>query len=245
MTMTEIHPRETAIADGEPAVHVKRLTKTLDDRAILRGVDLQVAAGEYVALLGANGAGKSTLLKILATLMAPTQGKVELFGEPLTTANVKLRSRVGLIGQDAMLYRDLTARENLEFFAKLYDMDNPEHCAERMLRMVGLIDRKNDAVKRFSRGMIQRVSIARALLHDPDLILADEPFAGLDAPSIQALQGLLQRLNDAGKTILLVNHDIEQSFELAERIVVLRHGKVVIDQATHRLYVREVLSEVS
>ena len=245
MTLTQRQSCCTEVDDIGTVVHVKCLTKTLDDRPILRGIDLKIDTGEYVAMLGANGAGKSTLLKILSTLMSPTDGRVELFGQPLTTSNVKLRSRIGLIGQDAMLYRDLSARENLTFFAKLYQMDNPDHCAERMLRMVGLIDRGNDAIKRFSRGMIQRVSIARALLHNPDLILADEPFAGLDAPSIQALEGLLQRLNGAGKTILLVNHDIEQTFQLAERIVVLRGGKVVIDQPTHRLYAREVLSEVS
>jgi ABC-type multidrug transport system ATPase subunit len=243
--MTQIHPRQTETASTDPVVHVKQLKKSLDDRPILRGVDLEIDAGEYVAILGANGAGKSTLLKILASLMPASEGKVELFGQVLTPSAVRLRSRIGLIGQDAMIYRDLSARENLTFFAKLYDVDNPEHCADRMLRMVGLIDRADDAVKRFSRGMIQRVSIARALLHDPDLILADEPFAGLDAPSIQALEALLVRLNDAGKTIVLVNHDIEQTFRLAERLVVLRQGKVVIDQPTHRLYAREVLSEVS
>jgi heme exporter protein A len=226
------------------AVRVSRLTKTLDDRPILRGIDLEIDVGEYVALIGANGAGKSTLLKILATLMPPTQGEIELFGQPLTRNAVALRSRIGLIGHLPMLYRDLSAAENLSFFAKLYGLHEPDRRVERMLRMVGLIDRANDPVKNFSRGMTQRISIARALLHDPDLILADEPFAGLDAPSITSLEDLFHRLRDAGRTIVLVNHDIDQTLRIAERVVVLRQGKVVVDQPTHRLYVREVLSEV-
>jgi heme exporter protein A len=226
------------------AVHVNNLTRTLDERPILRGVNLDIERGEYVAMIGANGAGKSTLLKILATLMPPTSGSIELFGQPLTRNAVALRSRIGLIGHQSMLYRDLSAAENLAFFAKLYGVSEPHRRAQRMLRMVGLSDRANDPVKNFSRGMIQRISIARALLHDPDLILADEPFAGLDAPSTQSLENLLHRLRDAGRTIVLVNHDIDQTLRIAERVIVLRQGQVVVDQPTHRLYVREVLSEV-
>jgi heme exporter protein A len=229
---------------GVPAVHVSKLGKTLDERAILLGIDLDIGRGEYVALIGANGAGKSTLLKILATLMPPTEGVIELFGRALTRSAVHLRARIGLIGHQPMLYRDLSARENLLFFARLYELQEPEKRCERMLRMVGLIDRANDPVKNFSRGMTQRVSIARALLHEPELILADEPFAGLDAPSIQSLEGLFSKLNSSGKTIVLVNHDIEQTLRLAERAIVLRQGKIVLDQPTHRLYAREVLSEV-
>ncbi len=226
------------------AVRVSKLTKTLDERAVLRGIELEIGAGEYVALLGANGAGKSTLLKILATLMPPTDGVIELFGRSLSRSSVALRGRIGLIGHQSMLYRDLSARENLEFFAKLYELKDPIRKAERMLRVVGLVERADDPVKNFSRGMTQRISIARALIHDPDLILADEPFAGLDAPSIEALEDLFHRLSMAGKTIVLVNHDIEQTLRLAERAIVLRQGKIVLDQPTHRLYAREVLSEV-
>jgi heme exporter protein A len=155
-----------------------------------------------------------------------------------------LRAKIGLIAHTSMLYRDLSAKENLLFFAKLYEVKEPEDRVVRMLRMVGLTDRANDPVKNFSRGMTQRASIARALLHDPELILADEPFAGLDAPSTTALEGLLSRLNAVGKTIVLVNHDIEQTLRLAERAIVLRQGKIALDQPTHRLYAREVLSEV-
>jgi heme ABC exporter ATP-binding subunit CcmA len=245
VTSTKVQPRiEPTEPRTETAVRTVKLGKTLDERVILRDIDLEIGAGEYVAVLGANGAGKSTLLRILASLMPPSDGHVELFGEPLTRNAVALRRRIGLIGHQSMLYRDLSARENLRFFAALYDLSEPEKHVDRMLRMVGLIDRADDPIKNFSRGMTQRVSIARSLLHDPQLILADEPFAGLDAPSIQSLEGLLQRLSDAGRTIVLVNHDIDQSLRLAERALVLRQGGVVLDQPTHRLYPREVLSEV-
>jgi heme ABC exporter ATP-binding subunit CcmA len=225
-------------------VRVRNLSKELDGRVVLRGIDLAIEAGEFVGLLGANGAGKSTLLRIMATLIPPTDGSIELFGQPLTRNAVALRARIGLIGHQSMLYRDLSARENLVFFARLYEVNEPQRQIDRMLRMVGLGDRADDPVKNFSRGMTQRVSIARALLHDPDLILADEPFAGLDAPSIQSLEKLLARLNAGGKTIVLVNHDIEQTLQIASRAVALRQGRVVLDQPTHRLYAREVFSEV-
>ena len=143
-----------------------------------------------------------------------------------------------------MLYRDLSPLENLEFFAKLYGIDNPQDRARRMLDMIGLRGRAHDPVRNFSRGMIQRVSIARALVHNPDLILADEPFAGLDAPSIEALENLLTELKDHGKTIVVVNHDIEQSLRIAERAIVLRDRRVALDSPTYRLYEREVRSEV-
>jgi heme exporter protein A len=157
---------------------------------------------------------------------------------------VALRQRIGLIGHQPMLYRDLSADENLSFFAKLYGIANPDAKVAQMLQVTGLGDRAGEPVRNFSRGMVQRVAIARALLHDPELLLADEPFDGLDAPSADSLERLLAELGETGKTIVLVNHDIEQSLRLADRAIVLRGGRVVVDQPTHRLYARELLSEV-
>ena len=228
----------------EPSViRTTGVGKSIDGRTILRDVSFNISAGQLVAVLGANGTGKSTLLKVLSTLVPPSSGQVELFGQIATATSADLRRRIGLIGHQSMLYRDLSACENLEFFAKLYDVANPSSRATQMLDMIGLSDRSRDPVRTFSRGMVQRVAIARALLHDPELILADEPFAGLDAPSIDALEHLLSDLKEAGKTILLVNHDIEQSLRIADHAIVLRGGRVAIDQPTHRLYEREVLSE--
>jgi heme exporter protein A len=227
-------------------VEARRLRKVIDDRPVLRDLNLCIAAGEFVGILGANGAGKSTLVRVLATLTPMTSGELTLFGQSLSISNSpEIRARIGMVGHYSMLYRDLSARENLEFFGKLYGIEDPAARAASLLELVGLSARSDDAVKAFSRGMQQRVAIARALVHEPELILADEPFAGLDAPSAQALEQLLADLNATGKTIVLVNHDIEQTLRLVERVIVLRRGAVAVDESSFRLYPQEVLSEVS
>jgi heme exporter protein A len=245
MTVLTHNPVQTAIGtETVPAVRTIRLCKSMDDRLVLRDLNLSVGSGEYVGVLGANGAGKSTLLKVLATLTPPTSGEVQLFGSKLTRTALRVRARIGMIGHQSMLYRDLSARENLEFFGRLYGLDDVRRRTTDMLDMIGLSDRATDPVKSFSRGMTQRVAIARALLHDPDLLLADEPFDGLDAPSIDSLEQLLADLNIAGKTIVLVNHQIEQTLKIAERAIVIRGGRVALDQPTMRLYPKEVLGEI-
>ena len=227
-----------------PAVELLDLSKSIDDRVILRNLSLTIEAGQFLAVLGANGTGKSTLLKILSTLIPPSTGELRLFGRRASGGSVPLRRNIGLVGHQSMLYRDLSAAENLQFFATLYGVADPIGRARRMLDMIGLSERASEPVKNFSRGMVQRVAIARALLHDPALLLADEPFDGLDAPSSESLEKLLGQLSEAGKTIVMVNHDIEQSLEIADHAIVLRGGRIVLDQPTHRLYPREVLSEV-
>jgi heme exporter protein A len=227
------------------AISATGLVKTLDDRPVLKGIDLAVAGGEYVVILGVNGAGKTTLLKLLATLSTPSSGELRLFGMTLPKNALAARGRLGLIGHQSMLYRDLTARENLELFAKLYGVRNPRQRATELLEIVGLSNRADDAVKVFSRGMTQRVSIARALVHEPDLLLADEPFAGLDVPGAAAVERLLEDLHRAGKTIVMVNHDVSQSLRLAERIVVLRDGRVALDKRANGMDAGEVLAEMS
>jgi len=235
----------TASADGAaPAVRVAGLGVRIDGRGVLQDVSFDVAPGEFLAVLGANGAGKSTLLKVLATLLPPTSGDAALFGHSLKRDTAQVRSRIGLVAHQSMLYRDLSARENLLFFARLYGVKNPADRVNRLLEAIGLADRANDPVKAFSRGMAQRVSIARALVHEPQLLLADEPFAGLDAPSIEGLETLLRRLHERGRTVLMVNHDIPQSLALATRAIVLRGGQVVADAATRTLDAARVLAEV-
>jgi ABC-type multidrug transport system ATPase subunit len=141
-----------------------------------------------------------------------------------------------------MLYRDLSARENLEFFGRLYGIPDPRGRAEELLDAVGLLDRADDPVRGYSRGMTQRAAIARALVHDPSLLLADEPFDGLDAPSAAALEQLLSDLHADGRTLILANHDIIQSLRLARRAIVLNRGRVVVDEPSRLLAADDVLA---
>lgn len=226
------------------AVQINGLSKRFDERWVLKDITLDVPSGSYLTLLGANGAGKSTLLHALAMLSPATTGQLMLFGEPANRPNPGLRARVGMIGHQPMLYRDLSANENLIFFGKLYNVSRPAQRAAELLDRVGLADRATGIVKTFSRGMVQRLSIARALMHAPDLMLADEPFSGLDVPSVHAVSELLAELHADGKTVILTNHDVQQSLELAQRVVVLRRGSVVCDQQTSLTNTDEVTREV-
>jgi len=231
-------PREAAV------VRADRVSRIIDNRPILRQISFEVHPGSLVGLLGANGAGKSTLLSLLATLTTTTDGQVELFGEAVTRQCAHLRARIGMIGHQPMLYRDLTAIENLVFFGKLYGIADPRARAMTMLEQVDLADRAGDAVGTFSRGMTQRVAIARALMHDPDLLLADEPFSGLDIASTHTLIELLARLHEEGRTIILAHHDLHQAFDLTQRLLVLRKGMLVLDAAIDTVTLEQVRAEV-
>jgi heme exporter protein A len=238
------NPESRTEARAVPAVRTQALGYLIENRPILRDVSVYIPQGQFTALLGANGAGKSTLLKMLATLTQPTQGRLHLFGIAVNRDSAKVRSRIGLIGHGAMLYRDLTAMDNLIFFGRLYGLPDPAQRAEKLLRFVGLSSRRDDPVKTFSRGMVQRVSIARALMHDPDLLLADEPFSGLDAPSSRVLVELLNNLRAQDKTIMLATHDIDQAFTLADQVIVLRRGRVVIDSPVFEVDAQITLSQI-
>ncbi|MCP3902436.1 MAG: ABC transporter ATP-binding protein [Planctomycetes bacterium] len=227
-----------------PVIRAVALGKVIDEKPILVDLTFDVAPGEFLTLLGANGAGKSTLLKILATLVGASHGRLQLFGEPLGRDATAARRRLGMIAHGAMLYRDLSALENLVFFGRLYGLSSARDRARDLLASVDLADRAHDTVKTFSRGMTQRLSIARALMHDPEVLLADEPFAGLDAPSQLMLEQLLRRLHGEGRTIVLASHDLDQSLGLAERALVLRRGHMVMHQTTETLDARAVLSEI-
>jgi heme exporter protein A len=198
----------------------------IDGRAILRGISFTLAPGSALSVLGANGAGKSTLLRIIATLTSATEGELALFGQTVGRGDTALRRRIGMIGHQPMLYRDLSVLENLVFFGRLYQVADAPARALQLLAMVGLSDRRGDAVKTLSRGQVQRVAIARAIMHDPDLLLADEPFAGLDAPSSDLLARLLIQLRRQGKSLILTTHDLRQGLELAQHVLVLRCGSV-------------------
>ena len=197
---------------------------------VLRGVELTVQPGRLHLVAGPNGAGKTTLLRILAGLMQPSAGMVQIFGSSLA-GNPALRARIGLLSHQSLLYDDLTPEENLIFAARLYRLDDPAARAATALAAVGLADRMREPVRRLSRGMVQRVAIARALLHQPRVLLLDEPFTGLDAPSVQQVLAVLQTQLAAGCAMVLVSHSLHEAWPLAHRISVLVRGRWVIDES--------------
>ena len=195
-------------------------------RALSR-VSLAVGAGEIIGLLGPNGAGKSTLLGVLATLIAPSRGRV-LYGErPARELGAALRRRLGYLSHDLQLYPELTAGENLDFFARLYGDTRPADRVEAALAHARLTDRAADRVGVFSRGMRQRLALERALLHEPRLVLLDEPFTGLDERSVGDFVARLRTLRATGRIVVLATHDLDIADGLLDRAVVLRAGRTV------------------
>ena len=206
-------------------VSVDDVTKRFGRRVALDGLSLEVEKGDAVAVFGANGAGKTTLLRVLASLSRPTSGTVAVDGVEHGGANPDVRSRLGLVSHDDMLYDDMTAVENLRIHARLHAVD-ASACDER-LRTVGLSDWSNERVSRFSHGMRKRLSLARALLHDPELLLLDEPFSGLDQTSAETVVSVIT--SDDDRTVVAATHDIEHGEYLADRAVFLDDGHLVGD----------------
>ena len=210
-------------------IQIKGLVKHFGLQPVLRGVDLHLQAGEFVTLVGANGAGKTTLLRIVATLLKPTAGEVRIGGWPLPAYAARVRGHIGLISHQPMLYSDMTAEENLHFFARLYRLPDAEERVMSALQRVGLAARQRDAVRTFSRGMVQRLTIARATLHQPDVLLLDEPYTGLDQEAAAMLDHLLRQQAAAGRTILMITHDLVHGLNLCDRIAILNRGKIIAD----------------
>lgn len=217
---------EAPLPSAGLAVEAHGLVKQFGNRRGLDGVDLEVPADAFLSVFGPNGAGKTTLLRMLALLSRPTRGSLRLLGVDALEDADALRSRVGLISHTSMLYGDLTARENLEFFSSLYGAPDRARIDE-LLRLVELDHRRNDCVRTFSRGMQQRLSIARALINDPELVLLDEPYSGLDPHAAELFDGLIARVR-AGRTFIMVSHDLDRGFELCTHALILARGQVVV-----------------
>ena len=194
--------------------------------AVLTGVDLTVEAGELVVLLGSNGAGKTTLLRVLATLLRPSGGTLQLFGEDASRRPPTARRRIGHVGHESACYPDLTGRENLEFYAELHGVPDPARRVDDLLRWAGLEDAARRPVRVYSRGMAQRLALARALVHGPELLLLDEPFSGLDQAAVARLETLLGELRRSGHAIVLSTHDLDRVATLATRVAILHRGRI-------------------
>jgi heme exporter protein A len=207
-------------------IEVRRLVKTFGLKPVLRGVDFRAQPGEFVALLGPNGAGKTTMLRILATLSRPTMGEVRLAGYALPAQAAEVRRLLGVVSHQPLLYGDLTAEENLRFYARMYGLSDGAGRAAEVLDSVGLAARRRDLVRQFSRGMQQRLAIGRALLHDPQVMLFDEPYTGLDQDASSMLDEVLRRVAVAGRTVVMTSHDLPRAADLATRIDVLSRGVI-------------------
>lgn len=223
------------------------LTKQFGPFRALRGIDLEIKPGEFATIVGPNGAGKTTLLRILATLSRPTDGHVSIAGHALPKGADAARRQIGLLSHQPLLYGDLTAEENLRFFGRMYDVADLEARIIEQLDRVDLLDRKDDRARTFSRGMQQRLAIARALLHDPSVVLLDEPFTGLDPHASDRLEELLHTLNNGQRTVVMTIHDLERGWAMCNRALVLARGKIVyeartteVDVATFRAEFRRV-----
>jgi heme exporter protein A len=210
-------------------IRIKGLVKHYGLNTALRGVDLHVRDGEFVTLVGPNGAGKSTLMRIVATLLTPTEGEISVGGWDFPQNADKVRSHIGLVSHQSLLYHDLSAAENLTFFARLYQLEDISERVNTALKKVGLFARQRDPVGSFSRGMVQRLTIARATLHEPDVLLMDEPYTGLDQDATVLLDTLLQQESEKGRTILMITHDLLHGLEHSDRVAILNNGRIVSD----------------
>jgi heme exporter protein A len=205
---------------------VNNLVKRFGVKTVLRGLNFEVQAGEFVALLGPNGSGKTTLMRILSSLTRPTSGRINVAGHTLPGQSSEVRNSLGVVSHQPLLYGDLTAEENLLFFGRMYGVGGLKKRIDQVLELVGLLARRRDLVRTYSRGMQQRLAIGRAILHDPQVLLFDEPHTGLDQGACAMLDSLLQEVAGQGRTILMTSHDLSRVESLASRFDVLSRGMI-------------------
>jgi heme exporter protein A len=238
------HPAPTSV----PVVSAENLARLFAGRRAVDGVSFTLGTGECLALFGPNGAGKTTLLRMLAGLLAPSAGSCAVDGVTLRGGGAA-RMRVGLVSHASMLYAALTARENLEFTARMYGLPNPRAAAERALAAMRVLDRADTPVRALSRGLQQRVSIARAIVHEPRLLLCDEPYTGLDEVGSAALTTALAERRAAGAALLVVTHNLAEGLALATHAAVMRRGRFArferrddVDAAQYTSQYRELVT---
>jgi heme exporter protein A len=219
-----------AVPADAPAVEARGVEKWYGPLPAVRGIDLVLARGEFLTIFGPNGAGKSTLLRMLCGAVRPTRGTVHICGDAVWGDDEGWRRRIGLLSHQTFLYPGLTAAENLDFYARLYALPDRGARIEEALRGVELTDRARDRVRTFSRGMQQRLALARTLLHDPEVVFLDEPYTGLDPHASAMLRSVLDRLKDGRRTVVLVTHNLSQGLEQADRVAVQVGGRWVSDE---------------
>ncbi len=222
-------------------IEVHKLVKRFGLKTVLRGLDFAARPGEFVAIIGPNGAGKTTFLRILASLIRPSLGEVRIAGYRLPGQAAAVRRILGVVTHLPLLYGDLTAEENLRFYGRLYGVTGLEHRLNEVLEIVGLAERRRDLVRTYSRGMQQRLSIGRAILHDPGLLLFDEPYTGLDQEACDMLDRLLREVARRGRTVVMTSHDLARVEDLASRFDVLRGGIIAATTVREELGKKNLL----
>lgn len=235
------------MSDERPIIEAESLSKVYGSLPVLRSLSFKVWRGEFVALLGANGSGKSTLLRLLSGLSKPTAGAIRIGGWEMPREAMAARAQIGLVAHQPLLYENLTARENLDFYGKLYGIERHERerRIKELLIAAGLRKRRDSLVRTFSRGMKQRLSIARATLHQPDVLLLDEPYSGLDHAAAGRLDEMLAAAIAEGRTILMSTHQLERIPPAAGRALALSRGRIAFDDAIGRRNLSEIYRSAS
>jgi heme exporter protein A len=209
------------------AVEVRGLEKSFGEHRALRGIDLELAQGECLVVFGPNGAGKTTLLKIMSTLLKPSAGSVFLGGVDIRENAVQIRRKLSLVGHQTFLYNDLTVHENLEFYGKMYDVADSEKRIEEVAAWAQLEPRRYDRVGTLSRGLQQRASLARAVLHNPSFLFLDEPEVGLDPHAGAMVRDVIGNIDSGMRTVVMATHNLKRGLELGDKVLILDRGKVV------------------
>lgn len=232
-------------------IEVQNLDKFFGRRQVLKKINFSVEKGAFLSIFGPNGAGKTTLIKILSTLERPTDGNVRVAGIMVGEDASRIRKRIGLISHSPLLYLDLTAYENLEFYGTLYGIDAIKERAEYLLRQVELTHRRHDLVRTFSKGMLQRLAIARALMHEPSIIFLDEPYSGLDPHAVDILDGLIDSIR-GDHTFVMVSHNLEKGLSLCSDAMIIEAGRIILHEDKkdvdvdefHQVYRRSVRGDI-
>jgi heme exporter protein A len=220
-------------------LETKDISKYFDRFKVLSNINIKLEEREFLTIFGANGAGKTTLLKIIAMLLKPNSGVIYFNGIDTQRSSDSVRKSIGFITHNTFLYNDLSAYENLKLYSILYDVKNCEEQINIVMEKVGLLRRSSEPIRNFSKGMHQRLAIARAFLHNPTLLLLDEPYSGLDQKALNVLNQMLENFHNEGKTAIITTHNIERGMEIADKVVVLNKGSIVFEKNKKQMEISE------
>ena len=223
---------DKSTSNSDFTIEAEGVTKSFGHHLVLRGIDLKLKRGEFLTIFGRNGAGKTNFLKILATLLRPSFGSVYMAGLDLSKNSMDIRRKIGVVSHQTFLYDELTAYENIKFYGKMYDVPKLDERARELIAKVGLASCIHEKVNTFSRGMQQRLTIARAMVHNPSILLLDEPETGLDQYASAMLQDLLTTFEAEKRTVVMTSHSLERGLQMGNRVVILSEGKIACDVAS-------------